>query len=89
MKQIATIVSEARDCDGMHYGKATYEMLDEELASQFSDLEFHQRIVGYMVSTISEEGTLTVRQHNGMPVFEWSERTDEGYRYETATFSEE
>lgn len=78
----------ARDCDGMHYSEADYEMDESEKADQFGDLEFFQRVLSYTVNTGSEMGTLEVTQdENGLPVFNWSERTEEGFSQKHVTFT--
>lgn len=81
---------EATDCDGKHYSEAEYQMSKEEKTEEFGDLNFFDRIMSYTVSTHSEDGTLTIRQdENGLPVFEWHERTDEGYSAKHVHFEKE
>lgn len=84
----AHVETEARDCDGMHYRSADYNMEDSEKFAEFGDLEFYARILSYIVSTGSHDGTLRVTQDetNATPIFAWSESTEEGFRAETATF---
>lgn len=82
----AIVERTARDCDGMHYRTIEYRMTDEEIADQFGDLDFYSRVIGYMVNVVSEHGTLTVKQYDGMPVVEWSELTEEGFHNESARF---
>jgi len=83
---IAHVETTARDCDGMHYRDADYEMEESEKNDSFGDLEFFHRVMSYVASPHSEDGTLKIRQENGMPVFEWSERTEEGFSASTVTF---
>lgn len=86
----AQVETEARDCDGMHSRHTEYLMEDEEKTSEYGDLDFFERVLGYTVSTGAEAGTLSVRQdENGLPVFDWSERTEEGYNSKTVRFTKE
>ena len=84
---VATTETESRDCDGMHYGGATYEMDEEERIDPFGDFDFYKRIMGYVVSLVSEHGTLTVtKDEKGLPIYDWSEQTEEGFHTCRATF---
>lgn len=84
----AFVESAARDCDGMHYsGPTEYRMEDAERNGEFGDMEFYDRIATMMFSPFAVSGRLTVSQDdNGLPMFEWSEDTEEGFRNMTATF---
>ena len=84
---IANVETTARDCDGMHYRDTEYHMEESERTGEFGDLEFFERIMGYVVSTYAESATLRIRQANGMPVFEYGEDTDEGFTSSTVTFT--
>lgn len=76
-----------RDCDGMHYRDCEYRMSDEEKTSQFGDLEFYARVVGYLVSFHAEDGTLKVSQDGqGMPILDWGMGTEEGFYSARMTF---
>ena len=84
---IAHMSGEATDCDGKHYSEAEYAMTVEEKTEDFGDLDFFDRVMAYTVSTHAEEGTLSVRQdENRLPVFEWQQRTEEGYSHKYVTF---
>lgn len=84
---IARTEIESRDCDGMHYNGATYEMEDTERSDQFGDLTFYDRILSYVWSPNAQDGTLHVSQdEDGFPILNWSERTDEGFHSCRATF---
>lgn len=91
MRNITAHMSgEATDCDGKHYSEADYPMNEEEKTEEFGDLNFFDRIMSYTVSTHAESGRLNIRQdENGLPVFEWNERTDEGYSHKYVTFEKE
>lgn len=83
----AHMESEARDCDGMHYRDNDYNMEDTELNGEFGDLDFYDRVLSYTVSTSAIDGTLRITQDDeGMPIFNWSESTEEGYRANRVTF---
>ena len=91
MKNIKAFMSgEAQDCDGKHYSEADYEMSAEEKTEQFGDLYFFDRILSYTVNTGSQSGRLEVTQdENGLPIFDWSERTEEGYSAKHVIFEKE
>lgn len=84
----AHIETVARDCDGMHYRSADYNMEDSERFAEFGDMDFMNRILSYIVSHCARQATLTVThdEENGTPIYEWSEATEEGFRNETLTF---
>lgn len=83
----AHIETASSDCDGMHYASADYEMTDEERNGEFGDMEFFDRVATYLFSPFAISGRLCVSQdEDDMPVFEWTEDTEEGHKSITATF---
>lgn len=77
------------DCDGPIERSNVMTMRDEEIASDFGDIEFHNRVVASVVNTYSlgSTGTLTVtRLSDGDVRIEWHEPTDEGHTSTEALF---
>lgn len=83
----AHVEMNARDCDGAHWNAYDFNMEDSEINDQFGDLAFYARVLGYVVSFHAQDGTLRITQdEDGLPVFDWSMSTEEGFHSERATF---
>lgn len=85
----AHIETAASDCDGLITRDYVMTMTDEERASEFGDLEFHDRVVTSVVNTYSLDGEATLkvsRLNDGSVRISWTEPTEEGYRNSEATF---
>jgi hypothetical protein len=80
----AHISTQQRDCDGVLVTSHVMTPNEDERVSEFSDIEFHQRVLANVVSTytIGEAGgTLQVsKDTDGGVRLSWAETTDEGYR---------
>lgn len=76
------------DCDGRIDRDYVLVMDDDERASEFGDIEFHDRVVALVVNTYSldSEGTLRVTKHDDGTRLEWSEPTEEGFRHTEVSF---
>jgi hypothetical protein len=84
----AHIETYSSDCDGSYTGTYLLTMTDAERASDFADIEFHNRVLASVVNTYSldSEGRLTVsRLADGDVRLSWSEPTEEGRRDVEAT----
>lgn len=84
----AHVETYSTDCDGALSSGHLMTQNDDERDSQFGDIEFHERVVGYVVNTFSllADGTLRVtRLSDGDVRLSWSEATEEGGRSIEAT----
>lgn len=76
--------SSSVDCDGPFEQSYVMVMNDDERASEFGDIEFHNRVLTNAVSLYSSQfgGTLRVErdEDDGQAMFFWHERTEEGSR---------
>lgn len=78
------------DCDGRIDRDYVLVMTDEERASEFGDIEFHDRIVASVVNSYSLDGEarLTVTrlpgEHKEVRLV-WEEPTEEGFRHTEVT----
>lgn len=89
----AHIDTYAVDCDGPISNSYVMTMNDDEKASEFGDIEFHNRVVASVVNTYSifQQGTLRVTSGEGadyVAMLEWSEQTEEGGRSTSAFICE-
>ena len=85
----AHIDRSATDCDGTCTSDYVMVFNDAEKASEFGDIEFHDRVVASLVNTYSimAEGSLRViRLGDGDVRIIWSEATEEGGVHSEATF---
>lgn len=72
----AHVTSRSRDCDGEYRSGYTYPLSIEEQNSDFTEIEFKERVIATVVSVFAVDGTLSVSPN----VVNWHETTDEGYR---------
>lgn len=79
----------ASDCDGLITRDYVVVPNDEERASEFGDIEFHDRVVAMVVNTYSLDREARLEVHrlaDGDVRMSWSEPTEEGYRATEVTF---
>ena len=82
MKLHAHFEKASRDCDGLYTQDYVITMTDEEIASEFGDIEFTDRVVASVVNAYSLDSTGTlsvVRLDDGDVRMSWREPTEEGY----------
>ena len=73
----AHIDTSAADCDGPLYRSYVVGISDEEVAGNFAEINFRERVLNSQVSVYAcMSGTLQVSEGG----FSWRETTDEGYR---------
>lgn len=92
MKIHAHFESRSSDCDGTYDRTYVLAPSDEERASEFGDIEFHNRVVGSIVNTYSIllAGSLHVHKfEDGSVRLEWTEQTEEGGIATTVTLCED
>lgn len=80
------------DCDGPLTGGFVMVPTEDDLTSDFADIEFHHRVVSYVVNSYSlmAEGNLRViKCDDGRTILIWAEATEEGGRRIDATICED
>ena len=96
----AHVETYSTDCDGPIVYDYVITPNEEEIAeheakngvNDFSDIQFHHRVVAHVVNTYSlySQGTLTVNKlEDGSVRLSWTEQTDEGSRNVEATICED
>ena len=84
----AHVETYSTDCDGPLSGGFVMVPTDDDLTSDFADIEFHHRVVSYVVNSYSlmAGGNLRVsRCDDGRTILVWTEATEEGGRRIDAT----
>ena len=91
MKIHAHFESRSSDCDGTYDRSHVMTPNDEERASEFGDIEFHDRVVASVVNTYSilATGTLEVVKHDDCVRLSWTESTEEGGIHTEVTLCED
>lgn len=80
--------TESSDCDGRITRDYVVVPNDEEWASEFGDIHFHDRVVAMVVNTYSLDGEGRLEVHrldDGDVRMSWIESTEEGYRHTEVT----
>jgi len=92
MKIHAHFSTRSSDCDGTYDRTYTVTPNDDERASEFGDIEFHDRVVASVVNAYSilASGRLSVeKRDDGTVTLQWDEGTEEGGIATTATLCED